>query len=471
ALPLYDLAEAAGEGRFTRARLGAQWRQQLASGARLELEGGLGGWRSHNTSQRLEYRTGEATPLRRNDEENRSQEESGNLTLKFTQLLGGGGGGGGDNGAEPGNEHSFVGGAEIEGARRNDERHALEDGVPQLTEFGDDLQASTLRLAGYVQDEWSLNRHWALHSGLRWEGIETRGDAGDGSHPVNRSSVWTPLVHLLWKPDPKTRDQVRLSLTRSYRSPALSQLIARPWVNRRFPAEGPNEPTHPDNAGNPFLQPELASGLDLAFERYLQGGGLLSANLFARRLSSVIRNVVALEPVSYSPVPRWVSRPQNIGDARTQGVELEAKFRLDQLIDDASRVELRGNLGLYRSSVEGVPGPDNRLDGQAPATLNLGADYRFRGLPLSVGGNFNWVPGYRTQEADDRVVTVGRNLVHDAYALWTFSPGRGLRLLASNLVPRDHETSNEFVTDTQRETSSSVGPSFSNWQLRLELKL
>ncbi len=471
AQPDYDLANAASEGRFTRGRLGVQWRQRLASGARLELDGGVGGWRSHNASTRLEYRTGETTPLRRNDEENDSREDAGNLTLKLTQLVGGGVDGGDAAGGGPGREHQLVAGAEIEGVRRNEERVSLENGVPQLAEFGDQLQASTLRLAGYVQDEWSLDARWSVHAGLRWEGIQTEGDAGDGSHPVNRSNVWTPLVHLLWKPDPKARDQVRLSLTRSYRSPGSSQLIARPWVNRRFPADGPNEPTHPDSAGNPWLQPELASGLDLAFERYLQGGGLLSANLFVRQLSGVIRNVVTLETVSYSPVPRWVSRPQNVGDASTQGLELEARFRLDQLIDDAARVELRGNLGLYRSSVEGIPGPDNRLDGQSPATLNLGADYRLRSLPLGVGGNFNWVPAYRTQLAADRAATVGRKIVHDAYALWTFSPAVGLRLLASNLVPRDYETSNQFDAASLRETSRSVSPSYSQWQLRLELKL
>lgn len=464
ALPMYDTADSASEGRFTRARLGAQWRQRLHSGARVELDGGLGGWRSHNVSERLEYRTGEATPLRRTDDDNRSREATGNLTVKFSNLIGG-------EGSGPGSEHSFVGGAEVEGVRRNDERTSLQDGVPQLTEFGDNLQASTLRLAAYVQDEWNLYTQWGLHGGLRWEGIETRGDAGDGTRPSNRSSVWTPLVHLLWKPDPTKRDQVRLSLTRSYRSPAPGQLIARPTVNGRFPAAGPNEPTSPDSAGNPDLQPELASGLDLAFERYLEGGGLLSANLFVRRISDLIRSVTTLKTVSYSPVPRWVSRPQNIGDATTQGIELEAKFRLDQFVADAPRVELRGNLSVYRSSVEGIPGPDNRLDSQAPAVANIGADYRFRGLPLSLGGNFNWVPGYRTQLADDRVATVSRKIVHDAYALWTFDPTVGLRLLASNLAPRDYETSNQFDTATLRETSRSFGPSYANWQLRLELKL
>lgn len=60
--------------------------------------------------------------------------------------------------------------------------------------------------------------------------------------------------------------------------------------------------------------------------------------------------------------------------------------------------------------------------------------------------------------------------MHDAYALWTFSPTVGLRLLASNLVPRDYESSNQFDTATQRETSRNAGPSYTNWQLRLELK-
>jgi iron complex outermembrane receptor protein len=351
--------------------------------------------------------------------------------------------------------------------------------VPLLTEFGDNLQASSLRLAGYAQDEWGFAPQWAVHAGLRWEGITTRGDAGDGQHPENRSSVWTPLVHLLWKREaPSTngrrdepRDQVRLSLTRSYRSPAVSQLIARPSINGRYPPAGPNEPTSPDSAGNPELRPELAGGIDLAFERYLSGGGLLSMNLFHRGISDLIRNVTTLEDVSWSPVPRWVSRPQNIGSATTQGIEMEAKYRLDQLVTGAPPIELRHNLSLYRSSVQGIPGPDNRLDSQAPASANVGADYRLRGTPFTLGGNVNWVPGYRTQVAVDRVTLVSTKVVWDAFGLWTIDPALALRLTLSNLAPRDYESSNEFTTATTRETARSTSPSYTNVQLRLELKL
>jgi outer membrane receptor for ferrienterochelin and colicins len=326
-----------------------------------------------------------------------------------------------------------------------------------------------------VQDELSLNPNWAVHGGLRWEGINTRGDNADGTRPTNRTSVWTPLAHLLWKPDPTKRDQMRLSLTRSYRSPGTGALIARPSINSRYPVDGPNEATSPDSVGNPALQPELASGLDLAFERYLEGGGVLSANLFARRINGLIRSVVSLQDVAYSPVPRWVSQQQNIGRADTQGIELEAKYRLDQLVAGAPGVELRHNLSVYRSKVEGVPGPDNRLDEQAGYSANIGADYRLRGIPLTVGGNLNLVPEVRTQLAEDRVTLTTRKQVFDLFALWTFNPQVGLRVLANNLAPRDYGSTNQidFERDGRsiRETAQSFGPSFTNWQLRLELKL
>ncbi len=317
-----------------------------------------------------------------------------------------------------------------------------------------------------------------MHAGLRWEGIATRGDAGGGVRPVNRSSVWTPLVHLLWKPDPKQRDQVRLALTRSYRAPPTWALIARPSINNRFPPDqGGNQPNFADSAGNPELRPELATGLDVAFERYLEGGGILSANLFHRNISNLMRSVITLETVSWSAFPRWVSRQQNIGDARTQGIELEAKYRLDQLVAGAAPVELRHNLALYRSRVDGVRGPDNRLDQQPRASANLGADYRLRGWPLTLGGNFNWVPAYRTQMADDRAVKVGSKRVVDVFALWTIGPEIALRLLANNLGAYSYASSTDFdYADPLsgaplRETSRSWGPSYTNWQLRLELKI
>lgn len=459
----YDLAESQSDGRFTSARLNLQWRQRLADGWRGEANGYTGRWHSRSDSQRQEWRLGEPTPLRRLDDRSDTHETSLKLGAKLTALLG--------DESRPGQEHNLVSGVEVEAVRRQDSRTLLQDGLPLLVDFGDNLRAESTRWAAFAQNEWSITPNVAAHVGLRWEGIETVGDPGDGSRPSNRSSVWTPLLHGVWKPDPNGRDQVRLSLTRSYRAPPLGALIARPTIASLFPTDGPNEPTHPDRAGNPDLRPELATGIDLAWELYLPGGGLLSANLFHRRIRDLMRGVVALETVSWSAVPRWVSRRRNIGNAQTSGVELEAKGRLDLFWDGAPRVDLSSNLSLYRSKVDGIPGPDNRLDQQAQATLNLGADYRLPGLPLKVGGNLNWVPGYRTQVSAEQAVSVNTRRVADAYALWTISPTLALRLLASNLAPRDSIDSDSLIVGKLRETAWTTAPSYTNWQFRLEFKL
>ncbi|MCW5633990.1 MAG: TonB-dependent receptor [Rubrivivax sp.] len=477
----YDSGTSDTTNHFTSLRLNGQWRQRLGPAVRMELNGGVGSWRAANNTQRTEFQEGVAGPTRFTDELGRTRERSLNLTAKFSGVAvpgaRGAAFGAGTGGPPPPAEHHLVGGLEIEGARRDELRVFTDGGVVQAAEFGDTFEASTLRLAAYLQDEWNLDAHWAFHAGLRWEGIRTQGDAGDGTRPANTSSVTTPLVHLLWKPDPARRDQVRLSLTRSYRAPTTQSLIARPSINSSSPASGPNDPTRPDTAGNPELRPERAIGLDLAFERYLDGGGVLSSNTFYRHVRDLMRRVTTLEAVSWSPVQRYVAREQNIGDATTMGLELEAKYRLEQLVTDAPRVELRHNVAFYRSRVGGVPGPDNRLDQQARATANIGADYRLRALPLTLGGNLNLVPGYRTQLADDRAVTVSSKRVFDAFALWTFSPAVGLRVLANNLAPRDYANRTEFdYVDPGsgvplRETATTRGPSWLNLQLRLELKL
>ncbi|MEI8266881.1 MAG: TonB-dependent receptor [Betaproteobacteria bacterium] len=473
--PLYDSGDAHTDSAFTNGRLNLMWRQRLG-GSRLELNGGLGAWRARSDTQREEFTAaGGSTPIRTIADAARTRQQSLNLNGKLSTLLGGPAPGGpaaaGPGGATVG-EHSLVTGFEVEAQRRTESRSTLQDGTALLTDFGDNLQASSTRLALYAQNEWSLSPKWAAHAGLRWEGIVTRGDAADGSaRPENRSSVATPLLHAVWKPDPKGRDQVRLSLTRSYKSPDLGNLIARPSINTRYPAAGANTPTAPDRTGNPDLRPEVALGVDVAVERYLEAGGVLSANLFSRRIRDLMRSVTTLETVSWSPMQRYVARTQNIGDAVTQGIELEAKFRLDQMVTGAPRVEMRSNLSLFRSKVEGVPGPDNRLDSQARATANIGADYRIRGTPLTLGGNVNWVPGYRTQLSAEQVTTTPGKRVWDAFALWTFSPTVGLRVLGSNLAPRDYTSSNALELGTLREVAVNTSPSFTNWQVRLELKL
>jgi len=464
----YDHAALTTDWEWSLLRVLGQWRHRLNDGTRLEWRGNGGESRSdvhtlHNEFDSAGALTGVV------DDTTHVRDRSLSLGLKASRLLD--------------NDHSLVSGAELEGVRRLETRSNVRNGVPLLTDFGDDLEASTSRAALYAQDEWTVNPHWGAHAGLRWEGITTSGTGESGEQVTNRSSVWSPLLHAVWKPDPKGRDQIRMSLTRSYKSPPLQSLLARPAISPRFPTVGcgtdpdcPNTPTSPDFAGNPDLKPELATGIDLAAERYLAAGGLLSANVFVRQISNYMRRVTTLESVSWSPVPRWVSRPQNVGDAWTGGLELEAKFRMSEVMADAPPLELRANMGLFESRVKSVPGPDNRLDQQPNMTANLGADYRFRSVPLTIGGNLNYTPGYETRLSEEQAAAVGDKLAFDAYALWTFRPGLALRLSASNLTARDYTTGGglDFTSSlgaATRETTRTVVDTYTQWQLRLEMKL
>ena len=303
----------------------------------------------------------------------------------------------------------------------------------------------------------------------RWEGITTRGDTGQGgadARPTNRTSVWTPLLHAVWKPDPKKRDQLRISLTRSYRSPSTGNLIARPSINRDYdPALGENPRTSPDSAGNPRLQPELATGVDIAAERYLEGGGILSANLFHRNISNLIRSQVAQENVSWSPFLRWVRRAQNIGDASTRGLELEAKFRLDHAVAGALPVELRANAALFSSRVKGIPGPDNRLEQQQPWTLNLGADYRMKSLPVSLGVSVNLTPEYEVQQTELQRLTTGQARGIDAFAMWNVSKVDTLRVGVNGVAQPANRSTTAFANGDFSRSVRQGSPWWSvNWE-------
>jgi outer membrane receptor for ferrienterochelin and colicins len=443
------------DGRFNLLRLNTQW-NHLWQGTRLEWRAGASESRWRGTSERRETDAA-GTLVSSTDDRTAIDDRNASAGLKASRLLD--------------NAHSLVGGVELEAQQRSEARTTLINGAPVLLDFGDNLVATSRRVALYAQDEWNINPQWAAHAGLRWEGIATEGDPGSGTTERNRSSVWTPLAHAVWRPVPNGRDQVRLSLTRSYRSPPLGQLLARPAINSTLPPPAGNTPTRPDRAGNPTLKPELASGIDLAYEHYLAGGGLLSANIFQRQVTDLIRNITTLESVSWASQPRWVARPQNIGDAIVQGIELEAKARAKDVWPDAPPIDMRANVSVFRSRVKSVPGPDNRLEQQPGATMNLGADYRFSGWPLMVGANLNWTPAYDSRLSATQTTFQGRKRVFDAYALWTIDAGTQLRLTASNLNAEDLVTRRALDDGSLREQAQTVEPTTVNWRLQLELKL
>jgi len=445
-----DTALTDNESRYASARLGGQWGQRLSADDRLEVRFGLS--QSKYDQQITQTAVASSGLLSNALDEQRFTDRNASLNAKWTRVV--------DSG------HQWVTGLEHEGVRR------VEEASAGAGDESGNLKARTVRWAAYTQDEFKINPNWSAYAGLRYESILTEGQVSD-TLKRNKSQVLTPLLHALWKPDPAKRDQVRMSLTRSYKTPTLYNMVAplrysRDYQPDVFPS---NVPTQPDRVGNPDLRPELATGIELGFERHLAGGGVLSANVFRRNIQDLIRYQTQLQTVSWSSQQRWVSSPQNVGDAITQGVELEAKFRLNQAWSSAWPVDIRSNVSFFRSKVLEVPGPNNRLDQQPSMTANLGGDYRLRGMPLTVGGNVNWNPDFDTRRSQEQLSYQGVKRVVDVYGQWRFSAATALRLTVSNLLPRDYETATTFNTGVQQETARTTDRNWQNVQLRLEMKI
>lgn len=451
----YSTAQWRTENESTLLRVMGNWKHRLESGSRLDIRFNAGLASSDSTTDRREYDGGGALA-----HTSWSNTQIRDTTFSTAGKL--------SNPVARG--HSLAVGWELERGQRKEIATTIQDGALQLAQFGSDLEASTTRLAAFGQDEWEISPLWSVYGGLRWEAIRTRSDWASGS-ASNDSSVASPLFHSVWRFTEESKDQIRLGLTRSYKSPTLGQLVPRPTLSSTYPTSVQNTVDKPDSAGNPNLKPELAWGLDLAYEHYLAEGGILSASLFQRNIDNLIRNVTSLQNVGWSPTQRWVTTPQNIGSAVTRGIELEAKFRLAELMAGAPPLDIRANVSRFWSKVDGIDGPNNRLDQQPTYTANLGADYRLRSLPLTVGGNLNWTPAFTVQQSTTQTYTQQLKRVYDVYALWQVDRDTRVRFSAANLLHADYATGTAYLTGTGEQSVQSSARTYRVFSARLEIRI
>lgn len=427
------------------------WLHRGEAGARLEVKFGFTGGRSDTDTARNTF-DGAGAPLRRYLDSDASRDSGVNTGGKYSRPLGQG--------------HLFAAGWDLEGSRRRQQHVAAGDSAALFDDGGASLAAQSRRIALFVQDEWDVTPQFSTYLGLRWEGIRVTSDGRDrsvGADVVNTSKVWSPVLHGVYRIPGHEKDQLRGSVTRSYKAPALNDLIAVPYISTY------NDATRPDRTGNPNLKPELATGIDVAYEHYLGKSGLLSASAFVRNIDDLMRRQTVL--VQGSSGVRWVSTPINIGSARTSGIELEAKFPLTELWPAAPLIDVRSNYSRFWSRVDGIPGPNNRLDQQPKQTANLGLDYRAKGSPLSLGGSLNWTPQTIVQTTVNETATTGTKRQFDVYGLWKLNTASQLRLSANNLDARVYETARSLDTGPLVQSAATAAHTYTNFGIRYETKL
>lgn len=425
---------------FVMLRSDLNWMHRLQNGDKLELKLGAGTNRRTGTFD-FHGMDADGAPLGRHHVDSGPVENTYTSTGTYRHPLG--------------EAHAIALGWDVShGVRREDRGETLFDaaGVQTSANYAD-YSATVNRLALFAQDEWQVSKRYSLYLGLRHERLDTvsRAVAANAPDKLDSSSaVWSPSLQSRY--EMANKDVVRLAVSRTYKAPLLVRLVPR-----RYTKDNNNNPTNPDEQGNPLLRPELAWGLDAAYEHHLGEGALLSASVYARR----IRDVTQFRLFEQDGV--WVTAPFNDGKASAHGVELEARLALTKALD------LRANLARNWSRVENVPGPYNRLESQTPATANVGLDYRWSRLTL--GGSLNYQASERERQSAQTLSSTSPKRELDLYATWKWHAKTQLRLSASNLL-RQQATENYSYTDASGAMRTlRLTPSYATVRLMLEQQL
>jgi outer membrane receptor protein involved in Fe transport len=422
---------------FVMLRSDVNWTHLLAGGAKLEMKLGANTNRRSGTFD-FNGMDAEGRPAGRHHVDSGPTENS--LTASGTYRH------------PVGERHAIALGWDINRAvRREDRDESLFDANGVRTGGSNaDYRANVNRLALFAQDEWQVTERYSLYLGLRHERLDTasRADAANAPDALDTSSaVWSPSLQSRYTL--ANKDVLRLALSRTYKAPPLSKLVPR-----RYTIDNNNNPTNPDEQGNPNLRPELAWGLDAAYEHYLGGGALVSVSTYLRR----IRDVTQTRLFEQDGV--WVEAPFNSGNASVRGIELEAKLPLTKALD------LRANLARNWSRVDSVPGPDNRLESQTPFTANVGMDYRWTGLTF--GGSLNYQASGPVRQSPQVFFTGSPKRELDMYALWKADAKTQLRISASNLLHQQASESHDYLDADSTRRRTTLTPTSATLRIMLE---
>ena len=433
------------------------WVKKLADGAKLDVK--LGGFigRASNASYRQGYTAKNGALTLDSDVKSILKEHGYTSTGKYSVPLGQG--------------HALSAGWDGGYTTRYDMRLQAEkrakvlnaqDPAPGFVDFPADERytADITRFAGYAQDEWNVTPQWSVYMGVRWEGIWTAVSGNHFKDSKSRTSVWSPLFQTLYKIPGTKGDQLRFALTRTYKAPSADRILPRRWTS-----PDNKNPNAPDLLGNPDLKPELATGIDAAYEHYWAKGAMVSVSASMRRLTDYTRTSVLPEADG-----TYVSKPVNDGTANTRGLEFEAKFPLTAVFEKGPAIDLRLNMSRNWSSVSAVGGPNNRLDQQTPFSATLGADYKMGSLTTGASYSFRNGGPVRVSATQDAYTTPRRDL--EMYGLWKFSAKNQLRVGLTNILAQEYisETTYTYLNGSGASRRRTFTPGEAVLRLTMEMK-
>jgi vitamin B12 transporter len=271
-----------------------------------------------------------------------------------------------------------------------------EDETTQDDGFGDIDKQQTF-FAAFAEDEWHPAKSVYLTGGLRYDDFDTFGSSVTG----RATAAWLT---------PDRSVKLRASYGTGFNAPSFLELYG---VATGY-------------AGNPDLKPERSRGGDAGIDWYLPNNlGTLSASWFANEY----RNLIVFD-FSVSP-----GTTANVGQARTDGVELEAKLNL------ADGFELHASY-TYLNADDITDGTRLLRRPRNSGDADLWKDF---GRGWSAGAGVHVVAGRQDVDAQTFLTVNDPDYsVVRLYGEWRASPRLTLKARVENLLDKKYEPVNGY---------------------------
>lgn len=328
-------------------------------------------------------------------------------------------------------EHFIKTGAELKHLYQNNE-------VQQSGAAASDLTLSENRGAVYVQDEIGIGETIVMTPGLRYEKVSR--DFGQTSN----IDYLAPSFHLLYKLT--ANDNVRASIAKTVKLPRLNEM-AGTLVSSLYQ----NDINHPDFVGNPDLKEEKAISYELRGEHFFEDKGIVSIGGFYRTIDGKIEKLTTFDGT------RYIERPENAGNGKLWGVELELKKSLNAYLEGLG---VFANATFQNSSLT-TNGFTRPIKQTADYLYNIGADHTLSAYRLTYGAAYRYVGGYDDPVDENGVSESQKGYgVFDLYASKrldsTFKLGVNLKnVTASTITTTSKRSVGGIVMETQTDREHS----------------
>lgn len=286
-------------------------------------------------------------------------------------------------------------GIELGKVDQKDEVTHIEDGV-NTTTLADNIRMTENKVALFLQDEFNYSKTITVTPGIRYEKLSR--DYGMTSD----IDYFVGSFHFLSKLN--KNENLRASVAQTVRLPRINQLTTSTNSTLDY-----NDIHRPDVIGNPNLTEEKALSYELRFEHFFDDKGIASIGGFHRNIQDKIEDIIYLDTTSN----RYVQKPQNAGNGKLWGLEMELKKSLSSYVDGLG---IFANATLQDSSVTNdVTGEKRPIKQTSKLLYNIGADQTLKEYKLTYGATYRYVGGY-----DDPAGSNGYSLTQKEYGTLDF---------------------------------------------------